>query len=88
MNASENMKILSNFRTGVGSCIKRVTEIKRPLVITQHDKSAAVLVNVGEFEEIQMRLELLEDIYTAETQIDEGRGVSNEDAKAMILERL
>lgn len=85
INPSEDIKALSEFRAGVSSCIQQVTETKRPLVITQHGKGVAVLADVGEFEAMQARLELLEDIYRAETQIDEGRGIAHEDAKALVM---
>lgn len=34
---------------------------------------------------MQSRLELLEEIYKAETQIDEGRGISHDDAKSLVM---
>ena len=85
INPSEDIKALSEFRAGVSSCIQHVTETKRPLVITQHGKGVAVLADVAEFEAMQTRLELLEDIYRAESQIDEGRGISDEEAKALVM---
>jgi len=44
-----------------------------------------VLADVDEFEEMQTRLELLEDIYKAESQINEGHGISHQDAKAIVM---
>jgi hypothetical protein len=35
-----------------------------------------------------MRLELLENIYKAETQINEGRGITHKDAKSMVMNSL
>jgi prevent-host-death family protein len=88
INPREDIRALSDFRAGVSSCIQQVTETKRPLVITQHGKGVAVLADVGEFEAMQSRLELLEEIYKAETQIDEGRGISHEDAKSLVMKGL
>ena len=85
INPSEDIQALSDFRSGVSSFIQQVNETKRPLVITQHGKGVAVLTDVHEFEAMQARLELLEDLYKAEAQITEGRGVSHEDAKSMVL---
>jgi len=70
---------------GVSSYIQQVTETKRPLLITQHGKGVAILADVEEFEKLQMRLELLENIYKAESQIEEGRGIPHEDAKSMVM---
>lgn len=60
----KDIKPMSAFRAHTASCIHQVQTSKRPLVITQHGKSAAVLIDVGEFESMSQRLELLEDIST------------------------
>ena len=82
---SEDIQALSDFRAGVSSFIQQVTDTKRPLVITQHGKSVAILSDVHEFEAMQARLALLEDIYKAEAQINEGRGYSHQEAKAIAM---
>lgn len=88
INLKEDVQSLSEFRSGVSSYIQQVTQTKRPLLITQHGKGVAILADVGEFEKLQKRLELLEDIYKAETQINEGRGLSQEEAKAMVMKSI
>tara|TARA_R100001369_G_scaffold36377_1_gene61774 strand:- start:5382 stop:5579 length:198 start_codon:yes stop_codon:yes gene_type:complete len=47
-----------------------------------------VLVDVREYERMQGRLELLEELYKAEEQVASGEGISNEDAKSRVLSRL
>ena len=88
LNLAEDIQPLSNFRSGVSSYIQQVIETKRPLVITQHGKGVAVLTDIREFEAMQTRLELLDDIYKAETQIKEGKGISHSNAKSMVMKRL
>lgn len=88
INLKEDVQSLSEFRSGVSSYIRQVTETKRPLLITQHGKGVAVLTDVGEFENLQMRLELLESLYKAEIQINEGRGVSHKDARTMVMKSI
>ena len=85
INIKEDIQSLSSFRAGVSSYIQQVNDTKRPLVITQHGKGVAVLTDITEFEAMQTRLELLDEIYKAETQIKEGCGVSHEDAKFMVM---
>ncbi len=68
--------------------IKQVHETKRPLIITQHGKSAAVLIDAREFEAMQEKLELLSDVHTALDQLEKGQGIDQEDAKAMLLDRI
>ncbi len=85
INPNEDIRALSDFRAGVSSYVQQVTETKRPLIITQHGKGVAVLADVGEFEAMQARLEMLEEIYKAESQINEGRGISHEEAKSIAM---
>jgi len=88
INLKEDVQSLSEFRSGVSSYIQQVTETKRPLLITQHGKGVAILADVEEFENLQMRLELLENLYKAETQINEGRGISHKNARAMVMKSI
>ncbi len=84
----EDIKPMSEFRAHTASCIHQVQNSKRPVVITQHGKSAAVLIDVSEFESMSQRLELLEDIATGEAMIDEGRGIPHKKAREMVLKRI
>jgi antitoxin YefM len=88
INYEEDIKPLSEFRAGVSSYIQQVTETKRPLILTQHGRGVAVLVDVGEFEAMQSRLDLLDEIYKAEAQIARGEGVEHEEAKQLIMKRI
>lgn len=88
INLQKDVQPLSEFRSGVSSYIQQVNETKRPLLITQHGKGVAILADVGEFESLQMRLKLLESLYKAEIQINEGRGISHEDAKSMVMKSI
>ena len=85
LDYEQDIKPLSDFRANVSSYIQQVTDNKRPMVITQHGKGVAVLCDVSEFEAMQRRLELLDEIYNAETQIDEGRGIPHQEARNMAL---
>lgn len=84
----QDIKPMSEFRAHTAACIKQVQKTKRPVVITQNGKSAAVLIDVMEFESISRRLELLEDIANGESQIDSGAGISHDNAKKLVLERI
>jgi prevent-host-death family protein len=84
----QDIRPMSEFRSGVASFIKQVHETKRPLVITQHGKGVGVLLDVAEYEAMQEKIELLEDIQTAISQLNEEKGVSHEEAKNNILSGL
>jgi PHD/YefM family antitoxin component YafN of YafNO toxin-antitoxin module len=56
-------------------------------VITHHGKSAAVLLDVSEYEILMQRMEVLEDIHLAEKQLDQGKGIAHEMALRELLAR-
>ena len=85
---SEDIRPLSEFRANAASFIEHVRQTRRPLVLTQHGRSSAVLLDVSEYERLVERVELLEDIRTAEEQLARGEGVEHQDAKAQVLSRL
>ncbi len=84
----KDIQPMSEFRAHTASCIHQVQTSKRPLVITHHGRSAAVLIDVSEFESMSQRLELLEDISTGESMIDAGKGIPHDKACKMVLERI
>ena len=88
MIIEQDIRPMSEFRSGVASFIKQVHETKRPLVITQHGKGVGVLLDVGEFEAMQEKIELLEDIQTSISQLEAGNGLSHKDARQEVLQRL
>ena len=81
----EDIRPLSEFRAEVASFIKHIHETRRPMVLTQRGRGVAVLMDVKEFEVMQERLEILEDIYRAEDQLAAGGGVPHEEARTRVL---
>jgi len=79
---------LSEVRNAIATYIKRIHETKRPLIITQRGKSAAVLVDVQEFEAMQEKIELLSDLRSSLSQLEKGEGISHSDAKDILLNRI
>jgi antitoxin YefM len=88
LKINQDIKPLSEVRTGIANCIKQVHDTKRPVIITQHGKSVAVLLDVHEYEAMQEKLELLTDIQVSLNQIEYGQGIDHEDAKEQVLKRV
>lgn len=84
----EDIRPLSEFRSGIATFIKQVDETGRPLVITQHGKGVGVLLSVAEYQAMQEKIEMLEDIQTSISQLAEGRGLDHKVAKRLVLEGL
>ena len=88
MIINQDIRPMSEFRSGVASFLKQVRETKRPLIITQHGKGVGVLLDVAEYEAMQDKIEILEDIQTSISQISQGEGLAHSKAKKQILDRL
>ena len=84
----KDLKPLSEFRANATACIQQVQTTKRPIVITHNGKSAAVLIDVSEYETLLDRLDLLEDIRTGEAQIDAGTGIPHRKALDLVRKKI
>ena len=88
VNLEEDIKPLSEFRANAASLVKHVKDTRRPLVITQHGKSSAILLDVKEYQILLDKIEILQDVQLAEQQLSEGKGLNHSEAKKLILEKL
>jgi len=88
INLETDIRPVSDFRANITSIIEEIKRTKRPVVLTQHGRSAAVVLDVAEYEKILERMELLSDIELAESQLENGQGLSHDEAKSHILNRL
>ena len=88
LKINQDIKPLSEVRTGIANFIKQVHDTKRPVIITQHGKGVAVLLDAHEYELMQEKLELLSDIQISLSQLENGEGVTHEEAKNSILKRI
>jgi len=84
----QDIQPLSEFRKHAADFINRIKSEKRSIVLTQHGKSAAVLVDVSEYQRMIDKIDLMEELIEAERQIARGEVVSNKEAKKQIKENL
>jgi prevent-host-death family protein len=85
---TEDVRPLSEFRANAAAFVNQVRDTRRPLIITQHGRSAAVLLDVKAYEDLVEHAELLHDVKMAETQIAEGKYIEHADFKKYVFERL
>ena len=84
----QDIQPLSEFRKHAADFIDWIKKQKRSIVLTQHGKSAAVLVDVTEYQRMVDKIDLMEELIEAERQIASGEVVSHEEAKRRITENL
>ena len=85
---SQDIQPLSTFRANAASLVQQVRETKRPLVLTQHGRSAAVVLDVEEYEAMVEEIELLRDVRHAEYELDSGQGIDSDAAEARLRARV
>lgn len=88
LKINQDIKPLSEVRTGIANFIKQVHDTKRPVIITQHGKSVAVLLDAQEYDAMQEKLDLLSDVQISLSQLENGEGITHEDAKKSVLKRV
>ena len=74
-------ELVTTLKRKATKIITRLGSDRAPVLITQHGRPAAYLVDVETYEDTQKRLAVLEGIARGERAIEEGRIVSQSQAK-------
>ncbi|MEX0646429.1 MAG: type II toxin-antitoxin system Phd/YefM family antitoxin [Balneolaceae bacterium] len=88
ISLSKDIEPLSEFRKKSADFVKRLKKEKKPIILTQHGKSAAVLMDVSEYERFTNKIEMLEDLLEAKQQVEQGKTHSIAEAKERIEKHL
>jgi prevent-host-death family protein len=75
-------------RANAAGFLDQVRETKRPLVLTQHGKSAAVVLDVEAYEALMDEVELVRDIRQARAELARGEGITHEEVMKALRARL
>ena len=74
-------ELVTTLKRQATKILKELREEKEPILITEHGKPSAYLLDVEHYEYMQKKLSLLEGLARGEKAILEGRTVSHKDAK-------
>lgn len=77
----QDIQPLSVFLSKAASYLKKVNKNKHTLIITQNGKSTAVLLGVSEYARMLDKIEMLEEVILAESQIKKGLAVKHSEVK-------
>jgi len=77
LKPSRDIQPVTEFRANAAQFIEQVRETGEPVILTQHGRSAAVLLDVDAYESLMDELALLRDVRMAEEQVAAGRGLSH-----------
>jgi prevent-host-death family protein len=87
LRPSIDVRPVTEFRAHTSAVLEQVQETKRPVILTQHGRSAAVLLDVGVYEDLLDELALLREVRTAEAQIAAGDVIPHEAVERTLKER-
>ena len=85
---SVDVRPVTEFRAHTSAVLEQVHATKRPVVLTQHGRSAAVLLDVELYEQLVEEVALLRDLAVAEAQLDAGMLVPHDEVAARLREQL
>ena len=77
LRPSTDVRPVTEFRANTSAIIDQMHSTKRPVVLTQHGRSAAVLLDVEVYEGLLDEIALLRDLRVSEGQIAAGQVVSH-----------
>ncbi len=75
------VELVTNLKRKATEILGELAVDREPVLITQHGRPAAYLLDVSTFEAMNERITLLENIARGERAIEEGRVVPHEEAK-------
>lgn len=84
IHLDKDIQPLSAFRANAAAIIENLKKDRRPVVITQHGKGSAVLLDVNDYEHLIETIEIMQDIQQAREEIAAGKGIPHEEAMADI----
>lgn len=73
-------ELVTTLKRQATNLLAKINKNKEPLLITEHGKPAAYLLDVETFEKMQKRIQILEGIARGEKAILEGRVLSHQQA--------
>lgn len=83
----KDIQPLSAFRANAAAIIETLKKDRRPVVITQHGKGSAVLLDVNDYEQMIETIEILQEINQAREELAAGKGIPHEEVMAFMRDR-
>ena len=75
------VELVTSLKRQATKILADLHDTKEPVLITEHGKPSAYLVDVDDYQFMQNRLAILEGIARGERAISEGKALSHEEAK-------
>lgn len=79
---------VTDFRANASSMLDQVRTTKRPLILTRRGRGAAVLLDIGAYQDLMDELETLRDVQLAMADFAAGRTREQSEIRDRILSKL
>jgi antitoxin YefM len=87
LRPSTDVRPVTEFRAHASDVLRHLHSTKRPVILTQNGRSAAVLLDVDVYEDLLDQLAFVKSVQTGLAQADAGRVVAHDDVEARLRER-
>ncbi len=87
LRPTTDVRPVTEFRANTSAVIEQMHSTGRPVILTQHGRSAAVLLDPGVYESLIDEVELLRDLAISEAQIAAGQVVPHEEVERRMREK-
>ena len=87
LRPTTDVRPVTEFRANTSAVIEQMHSTGRPVILTQHGRSAAVLLDPVVYESLIDEVELLRDLAISEAQIAAGQVVPHEEVESRMREK-
>lgn len=84
VNYAEDIVPLSSFRAEMTRLMSQTRQTHRPIVVTQNGRASNVFLDVGDYQKLVDKVDLMMDIYSGERDIVAGNVHATDDVRRAV----
>ena len=84
VNYAEDIVPLSSFRADMTRLMSQTRQTHRPIVVTQNGRASNVFLDVGDYQKLVNKVDLMMDIYSGEQDIVSGHVHTTDDVRRAV----
>jgi antitoxin YefM len=84
---TEDIQPAADLQSRAEGLLRQVQDTRRPVVLTQEGRGTAVLVDIASYQSLLEELDLLRDVHRGLADVEAGRVVPHDEARARLLSR-
>jgi antitoxin YefM len=84
---TEDIQPAADLQSRAEGLLRQVRDTRRPVVLTEEGRGTAVLVDIASYQSLLEELDLLRDVHRGLADVEAGRVVAHDEARARLLAR-